>query len=306
MISSIPKAELIAAGKDYFNLGFEAFPARIHLQNQNGQLKKKFISPIKWKSESITFQRYKNLIKNSNFNAVCIKTGQISDLFGLDLDIHDCKAAKNFFRKHNIINPKDTPHSRTQGGGFHIWFTFPIKLIDCSTGSDKPNKVDWRGNGGLIFAPPTDLGNGRIYKWIRQINPDKSNLITPPLKLIEWILNHKPGNLTSDIKIKQNNRNQDGFANMEPNFTDSYGKRTFNELSVKQRGWHDSVLNNLSQKNNDRSTVDFDYMIVANKLGLHKKVIYDLVKDKSKFTTRQFEYFERTYGKAVSICKGNQ
>ncbi len=304
MISSISKDKLIAAGKYYFNLGFECFPSYVYLKSKNGDLKKIFPNRIKWKSETFTLRRFIHLVNNGNCNTVCIKTGLCSNLFVLDVDI-DCKSAKQFFQDNNIIIPKDTPHSRTQGGRFHIWFTFPKKLIDCSTGSDKINKVDWRGNGGLIFAPPTDLGNDRFYKWLQQINPDKSNLRTPPVKLIEWILNHKPSNLINDIPIKQNSRNKGIFANMEPNFTDSYGKRTFNDLTPSQKIWHDRDFKILSLKNEDRSTVDCNYMVVANKLGLHKKVIYDLVKDKSKFTTRQFEYFERTYRKAVSICKGN-
>lgn len=101
---------------------------------------------------------------------VGIATGAQSDLFICDADslliVNDAD--------HRGLPP--TPRVRT-GNGQHAWFKHP--------GIPVPNKVkvdgfDFRGDGGLIVAPPSLHHSGRRYEWIVSLD-------TPLAQCPAWI-----------------------------------------------------------------------------------------------------------------------
>src|SRR6266498_2587381 len=59
------------------------------------------------------------------------------------------------------------PVVRTGGGGWHVY------LAPTGLGNPKPRdleKVDWRGRGGYVLAPPSRHASGRRYRWVRDLD----------------------------------------------------------------------------------------------------------------------------------------
>jgi Bifunctional DNA primase/polymerase, N-terminal len=76
------------------------------------------------------------------------------------------------------------PVARTGGGGWHLLYA-PTGLgnrVRLQAG------VDWRGQGGLIVAPPSQHASGNRYRWVRpltaalpQVPAGLRRLLAPPL-----------------------------------------------------------------------------------------------------------------------------
>ena len=103
----------------------------------------------------------------------------------------------------------------------------------------------------------------------------------PPDSLIQWILEqYKP-----DI--------QEHKYIINPN-------KTLSDLTKRQLSW---FLGTKSKCENipvgDRSEKDFDLLCVGIKVGLSKEVLYNEVKNMSKFAERDVDYFNYTYNKAL-------
>jgi Bifunctional DNA primase/polymerase, N-terminal len=59
------------------------------------------------------------------------------------------------------------PLVRTGRGGWHVY------LAPTGLGNPKPRgleKVDWRGRGGYVLAPPSRHATGRRYRWLRDLD----------------------------------------------------------------------------------------------------------------------------------------
>ncbi len=59
------------------------------------------------------------------------------------------------------------PVVRTGRGGWHVY------LAPTGLGNPKPRdleKVDWRGLGGYVLAPPSRHATGRRYRWVRDLD----------------------------------------------------------------------------------------------------------------------------------------
>jgi hypothetical protein len=59
------------------------------------------------------------------------------------------------------------PLVRTGRGGWHVY------LAPTGLGNPKPRdleKVDWRGRGGYVLAPPSRHASGRRYRWVRDLD----------------------------------------------------------------------------------------------------------------------------------------
>lgn len=83
-----------------------------------------------------------------------IVTGAISDLYVLDLDTG--------FSITDVGQLPVTPTVHTGGGGFHYYFKFREGL---RTKSGLKTKVDARGEGGYVVAPPSVHESGVTYSW---------------------------------------------------------------------------------------------------------------------------------------------
>lgn len=265
--------------KDYFDKGFEAFPLQIILKRINGGVKKNLIIPFPWRKTSINREYAVNLLTANRYNAIALKTGQESNLFVLDIDRSSEASGLDFLNQSGITIPRDTPTVRTQSGGYHFYFRFADELKDNSTGSSKKNLIDWRGNGGIIIAPPTQINTDRKYEWVVPVT--SQNLQRPPEKLVSWILEHSNSNNCSDCQE---------------------GTKTLEDVSPKQR----ALFEKLIKRSNDaqyggRSENDFDLVAWGIKIGLSRDEIHKNVTEVGKFWERQDDYFNLTYKNALQL-----
>jgi hypothetical protein len=104
-----------------------------------------------------------------------LATGIIFD--ALDVDSPAALAAlRQFARAANLR--LTGPLVATGGGGWHYWFR-PTGL-----GNRPPRgleRVDWRGRGGAVLAPPSRHVSGRPYRWLRDL--DQASLAEAPAAL---------------------------------------------------------------------------------------------------------------------------
>ena len=87
-----------------------------------------------------------------------IITGKLSNLVVVDLDtqeIADDFREKGWFDKAGVVK---------SGRGYHLYFQYPD--FEVTNAVNKELKVDIRGEGGYITAPPSVHGSGIEYKWI--------------------------------------------------------------------------------------------------------------------------------------------
>jgi len=193
---------LINAVEDYFSRGFKVIPVHLELDKNND---KKAFFGILWKKEKecITENRVKNLIKNSisgypssktgepfklKYNALGLLTGQASNLLVLDVDLGEVNG-HDTLRREQIEIPPGTPSVKTQSGGQHFYFSFPEELKDVKTTRSfgAEYHIDIRGDGGLVFVPPSKINDENFYSWVVLLDGDAP---PPPKKLIEFVLKH--------------------------------------------------------------------------------------------------------------------
>lgn len=56
---------------------------------------------------------------------------------------------------------------RTAGkGGVHVYFRQPDEGADIRNRNNLPDRIDVRGTGGYVIAPPSVMDNGREYRWL--------------------------------------------------------------------------------------------------------------------------------------------
>lgn len=93
-----------------------------------------------------------------------IATGEPSGLWVLDIDGEEGEdSLKALEAAHGALPPTMEVH--TGGGGRHLYFALPQGL-DISNSAGKVGwKIDVRGNGGYVVAPPSVHKSGRKYEW---------------------------------------------------------------------------------------------------------------------------------------------
>ena len=106
-----------------------------------------------------------------------IVTGKISSIFVLDVD--GTQGQESLKGKH--LPPTVT--SRTGGGGIHYLYRYPG--FEVKTCTNLLPKVDIRGDGGYITAPPSIHPNGTAYEWA--ISPDDGEISQAPFWLLELL-----------------------------------------------------------------------------------------------------------------------
>jgi hypothetical protein len=95
---------------------------------------------------------------------VGLATGHLFDVLDVDGPI-----GERFIRRLPAERPLGQlgPVVRTGGGGWHVY------LMPTGLGNPKPRdleKVDWRGRGGYVLAPPSRHASGRRYRWVRDLD----------------------------------------------------------------------------------------------------------------------------------------
>ncbi len=93
-----------------------------------------------------------------------LATGHLFDVLDIDGPTGQRSIAR-LSANHPISRPG--PLVRTGRGGWHVY------LAPTGLGNPKPRdleKVDWRGRGGYVLAPPSRHASGRRYRWVRDLD----------------------------------------------------------------------------------------------------------------------------------------
>jgi hypothetical protein len=113
-----------------------------------------------------TVARWWQLVPHAN---VGIRTGSESRLVVLDVDGPPGRQAlRALIAAHGLFQAS---WARTGGGGWHAYFAHPGGTVPSSAGR-LGVRLDVRGEGGYVVAPPSRHWTGRRYRWI--VLPDGS------------------------------------------------------------------------------------------------------------------------------------
>ncbi len=80
------------------------------------------------------------------------------------------------------------PLAQSGSGGWHYYFAATGRacppLRDPASG-EAIAQVDWRGNGGVIVAPPSRHASGQSYRWVRDLDTPLPEVPAPLRTLLE-------------------------------------------------------------------------------------------------------------------------
>ncbi len=107
---------------------------------------------------------------------IAVVTGPISGIVVLDIDAKHNRSIKEFQIPPTII-------SKTGGGGSHVFFKYPGKLVPNSNGSLLGVGVDIKGDAGYAILPPSSHASGNNYAWQELCAPGEMELGEIP----EWL-----------------------------------------------------------------------------------------------------------------------
>jgi hypothetical protein len=124
---------------------------------------------------------------------VGLRTGVVFDV--VDIDGPEGLAALDSYRADRPVTWG--PEVRTGGGGWHL-FHLPTGA-GCRTAMLP--KVDFRGAGGYVVAPPSIHPSGRPYSWHEMAGPDEP-LEPLPDWLLELVLPAPPAPAPTNGKIR--------------------------------------------------------------------------------------------------------
>lgn len=159
----ILKELLLASALSYLARGFSIIPV--------GSDKKPLIKWKEFQSRKPTEAEVRQWFDLPNIAGIAIVTGKISNLTVLDVEAGVDVSALEIQR---------TPTVKTGGGGFHFYFS--------GSGHDFGNfagfreKMDIRGEGGYVVAPPSMHPSGNQYAW------DISLEDTPIAPMPAWLV----------------------------------------------------------------------------------------------------------------------
>jgi hypothetical protein len=104
-------------------------------------------------------------------------------LYVIDLDGDDgTRAWSQLVEQHGWreMIPAGVVAAQTGGGGFHLYFTISQQMPN--TAGRLGNRIDTRGDGGYVLAPPSLHKSGRRYGWISRPAP-----LLPTRPLPDWV-----------------------------------------------------------------------------------------------------------------------
>lgn len=197
--------KLVADALRYAKSGFFVFPLHT-VKNGNCTCGKAVCdSPAKHprtiyglKQASKNLNYVKNLF--SNFNRlsanIAICTGKESNLVVVDVDTAKGGRIEELYEfvKKEIL--EKTLWVKT-GGGIHLYFRFPPNAEIRNSTSKLGNKIDVRGEGGYVVAPPSIHISGKHYEFINE-----NKLMPFPDAFIEKLNEGKPRTENSNSKGK--------------------------------------------------------------------------------------------------------
>lgn len=170
----------------YENMGFSVIPI---IPGQKKPM-------IKWeqyqtkRADKAQVEQWWRKWPNANIGIV---TGEISDLFVVDIDTEEGQANLLEYGFDSIVNPT----VKTPRDGQHIYFRYP-KGHDITIGAGVIKGTDFRGNRGYVLAPPSVNGNGKSYSW--EINLENGFGADLPILYIKKINSTIYGDVTTSEK----------------------------------------------------------------------------------------------------------
>ena len=115
---------------------------------------------------------------------VAIATGAGSGLFVVDIDGEDGERTLDTLeREHGEALPELFPQAWTSKG-WHAFLAYPEGRDVITKPETLGPKVDTRGHGGYVIAPPSIHPSGVRYEWAADRNPILAPLAPAP----EWVL----------------------------------------------------------------------------------------------------------------------
>ena len=130
---------------------------------------------------------------------VAVRTGKISRIFVLDIDVKEDRDGIAWIDEQQAVNGSipDTLTTQTPSGGLHYYFRYPECMdIGCSNGTIAPG-VDIKGDGGYVLVPPSKLENG-LYDWI----DEDAEIAAAPTWLLDEIHESKPRSSETSMKAE--------------------------------------------------------------------------------------------------------
>jgi archaellum biogenesis ATPase FlaH len=159
---------------------------------------------IEWKEYQRRFpteEEIKTWFSKPNVMGMAIITGSLSKLLVLDIE-KDADLTG--------IETSPTITSKTGGGGEHRYFRYPSTGTIHNSAKQINEKMDIRGEGGYVVAPPSLHPSGNHYKWFDLCSPDEIELDEIPKWLYEKItLSNQKKNIKEITGgVKQGSRNE--------------------------------------------------------------------------------------------------
>ncbi|MGI8757428.1 MAG: bifunctional DNA primase/polymerase [Acidimicrobiales bacterium] len=168
--------KLVTDALSYAENGFEVFPLHAVKDGKCTCAKSDCTSPAKHprtirglKQATNDLNLVKNLFGCFTYSSanIGVRTGKESNLVVIDVD--EAKGGRieelYEFVPREILDK--TLWIKT-GGGFHLYFSYPPNAEIRNSTSDLGNKIDVRGDGGYVVAPPSMHISGVRYKYVNQ------------------------------------------------------------------------------------------------------------------------------------------
>lgn len=96
-----------------------------------------------------------------------IRTGEVSGLVVLDVDPRNGGDASLERLQGGIGKLPPTLTVKTGGGGYHLYFRYPLSGGKIAAKLDGYPGIDVKADGGYVLAPPSSHISGRRYEWAR-------------------------------------------------------------------------------------------------------------------------------------------
>jgi hypothetical protein len=99
---------------------------------------------------------------NPDYN-IGLRTGQVSNVFVIDVDGVDAEAALRKLEAEHGAVPATV--ETITGRGRHIWLKYPAGTTVCNSVGKIAPGVDTRGDNAYVLTPPSVHPSGRRYAW---------------------------------------------------------------------------------------------------------------------------------------------
>jgi len=146
-------------------LGFPVFPCREYVDKKKNKVSKAPYTPHGFIDASTDENQIRKWWSKFPNALVGVPTGEITDIFVIDIDTDGKKDGQSSFDKLEVGDPQ-TCQTITLSGGRHLIFKYPADLpITIDAGKLLGDGIDIRNNGGyVIWAGSTTAHGGYEYR----------------------------------------------------------------------------------------------------------------------------------------------